>query len=1101
MSSFSIRNPYFILVICLALMVVGITSLARMPVDLFPTINMPEVVVATFYSGMPPEDIETDITDPLERFFTLASGIDHMESRSLLGVSIIKVYFQPGTSADADVTELSNLALADLKRLPPGTLPPVVLKFDAASLPVCLVTLKGEGLTQTQLHDIGQFTIRNQIAVVKGAEIPPPFGGKYRQVMVYVDPYKLQARQLSVMDVVNAVNQANLILPAGDVKVGPFDYYVYSNSLVHNVSELNQVPIKTVGTRWVSVGDIGHAEDANQIQYNIVRVDGQESVYLPIMKQGGDTNTIDVVDGIRNMVDRLFDVPKQLVRTVVFDQSIFVKEAINTLVHEGLIGLALTSVMILIFLGSLRATSAVFLSIPLSAVTTFVVLNLMGSTLNTMILGGLALAFSRIIDNSVISLENIYRHLEMGSEPAVAAEAGGSEVSLAVLAATLTTVVVFFPVTFLYGVSKFLFSALALAVVISLFASYFVAMTVIPLFCARFLRLAHASDHSGQAARPSLWSGFTAGFNRGFGRLLNAYEASVRWALRRPGLTVAALMSLFFVSLAISPLLGLAFFPQTDASQFTVNLKVPTGTRIEVTEQYVAKVENLIRQIVPPADFNMVVSNIGVVPDFSALYTSNAGPYTATIQVALKNEHRVSSFEYIGRVRQAIARQYPNLRTFFQSGSMVDAILNAGMPAPIDVQVSGSNLKNNFSVAGQLAAKIRGLSGVGEVYIPQDMNYPGIRLNVDRVHAAEMGVSQRDVVDNVITALNSNTMIAPNYWVDHKTGNDYYLTVQYYENGPAAIHNLTGLEQIPIRSMIPAGAKPCQAAAPTEIQFTQYRNPRLENPETTPPRPNGCNDPSAGAGVRLMPAKPPQRPVTVLNNVATVQSLETPTEVDHYQIQRVTDIYVTPAGEDLGKVSNSIQSLIDSMKPGGVRINLLGMVQGMRASFLSFGKGLFLSIVLLYLILVAQFRSFKDPFLIMLTIPMGFIGVLLVLPLTHTTLNVMSLMGLLMLVGIAASNSILIVEFAHRLEGEGLSVEDAVITSCRVRLRPILMTSFATIIGMVPMALKLGTGSEQYAPLARVIIGGLTVSVLLTVFIVPAAYLKVYRRKPVLNSE
>jgi multidrug efflux pump subunit AcrB len=527
MSGFSIRNPYFVVVICLALAVIGITSLARMPVDLFPAINIPEVVVATFYSGMPPQDIEVDITNPLERFFTLASGVDHSESRSLLGVSIIKVFFQPGTDADAAVTQLSNLALADLKRLPPGTLPPVVLKFDASSLPVCLVTLKGKNLSQTQLHDIGQFTIRNQIAIVKGAEIPPPFGGKYRQIMVYVDPFKLLARQLSLMDVVGAVNKSNLILPAGDVKMGPYDYYVYSNSMVENVNELNQLPLKTVGNSWVSVADVGHAEDANQIQYNIVRVDGQRSVYLPIMKQGGDTNTIEVVNGIRHLISRLYDVPKTLEANVVFDQSVFVKEAIRTLLDEGLIGLLLTSLMILVFLGSLRATSAVFLSIPLSALATFVVLSMLGSTVNTMILGGLALAFSRVIDNSVISLENIYRHLEMGTPPAAAAEAGGSEVNLAVLAATLTTVVVFFPVTFLYGVSKFLFTALALAVVISLFASYFVAMTVIPLFCSRYLKGVH---HNQIPARASVWTRFNLRFNQLFNKLLDHYERAVRCA-------------------------------------------------------------------------------------------------------------------------------------------------------------------------------------------------------------------------------------------------------------------------------------------------------------------------------------------------------------------------------------------------------------------------------------------------------------------------------------------------------------------------------------------------------------------------------------------
>ncbi len=550
MPKFSIRNPYFIVVICLVLLVLGVTSVARMPVDLFPPINLPEVVVATFYSGMPPQDIEIDMTNPLERFFTLASGIDHMESRSMLGVSIIKIYFQPGTSADADVTEISNLALADLKRLPPGTLPPVVLKFDASSLPVCLVTVKGQGLTETQLHDYAQFAIRNQIAVVKGAEIPPPFGGKYRQAMVYVDPYKLLSRQMTPMDVVDAVNQSNLILPAGDVKMGPYDYYVYSNSLVNQVKDLNDIPIKTVGTSWVTVGDVGKAEDANQIQYNEVRVDGQKSCYIPIMKQGGDTNTIEVVNGIRNLIGHLFDIPKQMTATLVFDQSVYVKEAIHTVLHEGFLGLLLTSIMILLFLGSFRATSAVLLSIPLSALTTFVVLYLMGSTVNTMILGGLALAFSRVIDNSVISLENIYRHLEMGALPAIAAEVGGAEVNLAVLAATLVDVVDFLPVVFLYGVSKFLFSALALAFCLSLLASFVVAMTVIPLFCSRFLKqVPHAKGHGEKEeqyevepttpADRSWWDRFNAGFNRhvqqaaGFLRVLGAAGAQAAGVDRR----------------------------------------------------------------------------------------------------------------------------------------------------------------------------------------------------------------------------------------------------------------------------------------------------------------------------------------------------------------------------------------------------------------------------------------------------------------------------------------------------------------------------------------------------------------------------------------
>ena len=1044
MPRFSIRNPYFIVVVCLALAVIGINALSRMPVDLFPPIHLPEVVVATFYNGMPPQDIEVDITNPLERFFTQASGIDHMESRSVLGVSMIKVYFQPGTDADADVTQLSNLALADLKRLPPGTLPPLVLKFDASSLPVCLVTVKGQGLSETQLHDLAQFQIRNQIAIVKGAEIPAVFGGKYRQAMVYVDPYKLFSRQLSVMDVVDAVNKSNLILPAGDVKIGSTDYYVYSNSLVKNVPDLDNLPIKTVDQRWVSVGDIGEAKDASQLQYNIVRIDGQKSADIPIMKSGGDSNTIQVVNDIRELVKHLFDLPAQLVTDIVFDQSVFVKQALNTVLHEGLIGLILTSIMILLFLGSMRATGAVLLSIPISALATFVVLYLMGSTINTMILSGLALAFSRVIDNSVISLENIYRHLEMGSTPAVAAEQGGAEVNMAVLAATLVDVVDFFPVTLLFGVSKFLFSALALAFCLALLASFVVAMTVIPLFCSRYLKAipaGHGEADAGEHEDPSWGGRFNAWFNRRFNGLLDFYERWVRRALKHPALTLALLLGIFAASLGIYPFLGLAFFPQTDAGQFTINVKVPTGTRIEVTNDYVAKIEDLIRHIVDPKDLKMILSNIGVVNDISALYTTNAGMYTATIQVALNEGHTGSSFDYMDRVRGQMAAQFPDVRTFFQSGSMQDAILNQGQPAPIDVQVNTRDLGVTYATAQDLARRIRQLPGVGQIYIPQDMNYPSVRMDIDRIHAAELGLSQQNVVDNVITALNSNIMIAPNYWVDYQTGNDYFLSVQYAEHGKSAIHNLVDLNQIPLRA------------------------PNLKDP-------------------------------TTLDSVVKLVSLQSPTEVDHYQIQRVVDVYVTPSGEDLGRLRTGIlRTIADAKLPSNIRVTLRGMVNSMDQSFKSFGLGFGISFILLFLILVAQFKSWIDPFLIMLAIPMGFVGVLIILPLTHTTLNVMSLMGVLMLIGIADSNSILIVDFAHKLEEQGMSVADAVTTACRVRLRPILMTSLATIIGMLPMAMKLGEGGEQYTPMARAIIGGLTSSVILTVFIVPAAYFLVYGRK------
>src|SRR5579863_10554386 len=534
MPSFSIRHPYFIIVVCLIVCVLGVTGLAQMPVDMFPPINIPVVLVATFYSGMPPEQIEADITDTFERFFTLGSGIDHMESRSLTGVSLIKIYFQPGSDANADVTQISNLAMADLRRLPQGTLPPVVMSMDASSLPVCLLTVDGQGLTETQLHDYLQFQIRNQIAGVPGATVPPPYGGKTRQIMVYVDPLKLQAHELSPMDVARATDLSNLILPAGDVRIGPTDYNLYTNAQVPSAKALNEIPLKTEGDKSVFVSDVGEAVDGSALQYNIVRVNGQKSVYVPILKQGGDTNTIAVVDGIEKAILNLRDIPSQLKAHVVFDQSLFVKQSIRTVFTEGGIGLVLTAALILIFLGSPRATAAVFLSIPLSVMATLFVLHLGNATINSMVLSGLALAFSRLIDNSVVVLENIFRHLEIGESPAVAAEQGANEVSLAVLAITIVTVVVFFPVTLLYGVSKFLFTALALAVIISLFASYFVAVSVVPLYCAKVLRgIVHHAE--GEAESRQSWiERIHAAFNRHFERMLDSYDRWAKKALDHP---------------------------------------------------------------------------------------------------------------------------------------------------------------------------------------------------------------------------------------------------------------------------------------------------------------------------------------------------------------------------------------------------------------------------------------------------------------------------------------------------------------------------------------------------------------------------------------
>jgi HAE1 family hydrophobic/amphiphilic exporter-1 len=1038
MPSFAVRHPYLIVVFCLFVVVLGLTSLARMPVDMFPPIKIPVVLVATFYSGMPPQQIEADITDTFERFFTLASGVDHMESRSLPGVSLIKIYFQPGTDADADVTSISNLAMADLRRLPQGTLPPVVLKVDASSLPVCLLTVEGEGLNETQLHDYLQYQIRNQIAGVPGATVPPPYGGKYRQIMVYVDPLKLQAHQLSPMDVVRATNSSNLILPAGDVRLGPIDYNIYTNAQVPDANALNGVPLKTEGDKSVFISDVGKAVDGSAMQYNVVRVNGQKSVYVAVQKQGGDTNTIAVVDGIRNAIKDLRDIPAQLHTFVTFDQSVFVKEAISTVLREGGVGIFLTGLMILVFLGSFRATVAVFLSIPISVFITFFILHSAGKSIDAMVLSGLALAFSRLIDDSVVVIENIYRHLEMGEEPAVAAVKGTNEVALAVLAIMLVAVVVFFPVTFLFGVSAYLFGALALGVVLALFASYFDAVTVVPLFCANYLKAIHEHAHAEEGEKKSWGARFHAGFNAKFEVLLNFYEKWVRKALERPGQVVVGFLIFFVLCFLLYPLIGVSFFPRTDAGQFVINVKAPTGTRIELTEDYVKRVENIVRQVVPPKELETIVSNIGLTPDLSSLFTPNAGMHTAFIQVGLKEDHKASSFAYMDEVRARAASQIPDLRTYFQSGGLVDAVLNQGAPAPIDVQVSGTDLDADGRIAQDLARQFRAIPGISDVYVPQDMDYPALQINVNRARASELGLSPQEVVDNLITSLTSDAMIAPGYWVDPKSGNNYFVTVQYPEN---QVRSIEDLKAMPLR----------------------------------------------GASLKLP---------TYLNQVADVSVVQSPTEVDHYQLQRSVDVYVAPSGEDIGKPAAAISKIIANTKlPANLRINMRGLIITMQNSFRSFGIGLVLAILLVYLILVAQFASFIDPFLIVLAVPTGLVGVLITLALTGTTLNIQSLMGIVMLQGMVVSNSILIVDFANVLRGEGRSVVEAVAHACRIRLRPILMTSLATVVGLLPMAFKLETGSEAYAPLARVIIGGLISSILLTIFVVPAAYLLIYRRR------
>ncbi|MGH7814209.1 MAG: efflux RND transporter permease subunit [Candidatus Binataceae bacterium] len=1039
MPSFSLRNPHTIIVGALIATLLGVTAFAKMPVDVFPKLHIPAVVVATFYPGMPPLEMERDITTRFERFFTLGSGIDHIESRSLPGVSIIKVFFHPGVNVQAAAAALGDLAMADLRHMPPGTLPPLILKAGASSLPVVLVTVSGKGIRQTQLRDQADYNIRNFLATVPGASVPPSFGGRYRQIEAYVNREALEARGLSLMDVVRSLNQTNLIIPAGDAVIGNTDYFIYTNSMVKKAGDIDKIPIK-VGAGEVPVffGDVGQAKDAYRIPHDMVRIDGRHAVYIPVLKQGG-ANTIAVVNGIERLLPKIPGLPKGIKLKAIFSQSTYILNAVHALENEAVSGSILASVMILLFLGSFRSTFAIFLSIPLSILAAGFALWLGGSTTNLMTLGGFALAIGRLVDNSVVVLENIERHLDAGESPEVAARTGADEVDLPVLASTLTTIIVFFPVVFLFGVAKYLFSALALAVTLAMVASYVVAMTLIPIYCARFLTREEAAEtEEGKGKGP------LAAFIRAYDRFADRFAGWLGRALDRKLAVIGAIALLFIASMVIFPQLGTQFFPRTDSGQFIVQFHAPVGSSIEATDRLAAQLEKLIRHVIPPGELSATVGQLGLSPGFSAIYSPNAATDSGVEMVALKPGHQVSTWHYMNELQRLLPEKLPQIEAFFSSGSIIDSVLNLGLAAPIDVQLSGQSYRPLFSAAEKIEDRLRGLPEVKQTFIPERSGEPTLMIHVNRVAAARLGLTQRDVVSNVITALTSNVMIAPSIWIDPKSGNDYFLAVQYPQK---EINSFQTLENIPVGTVRAA-----------------YGAPRT----------------------------------LLLRNVATITPERNPAEADHYNIQRVVDVLVSPSTDDLGGTQTAIARALKGIKlPPHVKIVYRGSVAAMQKAFSSFGFGLAMAVALLYLVMVAQFRSFLDPVIIMFAVPMGLIGVVWTLYLTGTTLNIESFMGIVAMVGIVVSNAILLVDFANRRRRGGQELRAAIIESAKIRMRPILMTALATVFGLLTIALKLGAGSEASAPLARAALGGLVVSTVFTLVLVPAVYELFYSRKEV----
>ena len=1053
MPGFSLRNPYLIVVGALLVAILGVTAFNRMPVDVFPRLHIKAAVVATFYPGYAPLAMEQDITSRYERFFTLGSGIEHIESRSLPGVSLVTVYFHSDVNMDAAAANLATLAMGDLGLMPPGTLPPLVLKYNASSsIPVILVTVTGP-YGQTALQNEARYNVRNFMATVHGASVPYPFGGKIRQIMAYMRGPAMQALGLTPMSVVRAINQTNQILPAGDAKIGPYDYYIYANAEVPKPKDIDQVPIVLgPGRAPVLFGSVGKAEEAAELQYNLVLIDGKPAVYIPIFKQTG-ANTLEVIDGVKRTVPEVTGLNAgEKVRTL-FSQEDTILDAVHSLEHEAASGAILASLMILIFLGNFKSTFAIFLSIPLSILAGIMGLYFSGATINIMTLGGFTLAIGRLVDDSTVVLENINRHLAAGEAPEKAARDGAEEVAYAVLASTISTIVVFLPVVFLFGVAKYLFSALALAVVFSMAASYVVSMSIIPLFCARYLTAEDAQEHHGDDDDRR---GFLAAFDRAYERFAERFAGLLERVLDHKPALIIGVTAAFIGSMMLFPLLGERLFPRTDAGKFVIDIRTPVGTRLELTEAAARRHDDIIRQVIPPRDLKTVVANLGVVPNVSAIYTSNSGEDTGEVMVSLKEGHGKSTFYYEERLRRVLAARMPELHTFFVSGSIIDAVLNFGAAAPIDVQLSApmtEPYERMFAFARKIKARIDRLPAVSQSKIKQVADYPTLVVNVDRTRAARLGVTERQVVTNLITALDNNEMIKPSIWIDPISGDDYYLSAQYFEKD---IDSFETLRDVPVARRV----------NPTSVYESSF----------SPDQPG----PSTGEG---------HEQSVLLRDVATLGRAVYPSEADHYNIQRVVDVMVAPRTSDLGGTLGAVRRAVAGLAPPrNVKLYYRGSVDMMEKTFASFKSGFVLAIVVVYLVGVAQGRSWLDPFIFLFSVPMGLIGVVWMLWATNTTINIESLMGVIVMIGIVISNAILLIDFANARRGQGMPLRKAAVEAARIRMRPILMTALATVAGLLPVAMKLESGSEASAPLARSVIGGLSVSTVMTLFLVPALW-------------
>ena len=1042
----ALRRPYTFIVMAIVIMILGALSIIRTPKDIFPNINIPVVSVLWNYYGLSPQQMANRISVINQRALTLTvNDIEHIESETLSGQSVIKIFFQPGANIATALSQVTAICQTQLRQLPPGTTPPLIIQYSASTVPILQLGLSGKGLSEQRLFDLGANFIRVQLADVEGAAIPWPYGGKQRQVQVDLDPAAMQSKGLSPVDVVTAISNGNLILPSGTSKIGQYEYDVETNGSPLTTSELNNLPIKTSGSAVIYIRDVAHVRDGFPPQTNIVRVDGQRSALMTTMKTG-NSSTLDIISQIKEELPVIQKgLPPQLQIHYLNDQSIFVRAAIKGVVREAIIAALLTAVMILVFLGSWRSTIIIAVSIPLSILTSLVVISALGETINIMTLGGFALAVGILVDDATVEIENINRNIAMGKEVLTAILDGASQIAVPAFVSTLAICIVFVPMFFLTGVARYLFVPLAEAVSFAMLASYLLSRTLVPTM-ARYLLRGHEHDADAAnleaQAQAHLLARLQVRFEHAFERLRGRYKRWLRSCLEHRAWLALGVLGAAAASFLLLPFLGQDFFPKVDSGQFNLHVRAPTGTRIEETALLCDHIEDSIREEIPPQEVTNIIDNIGLPYSSVNLSYSTSGPIgtgDADIMVALAENHHPTA-EYVRKLRLRLAREFPGVTFYFLPSDMISQILNFGLPAPINVQVVGQNLAANRRFAEGLTRRLKYIPGAVDLRIQEPFNLPRLQVDIDRTRTAQVGFTPLNVASDLLISLSGSFQTSPTFWMDPRTGVSYSIATQTPQY---RVDSLQDLQNIPITST------------------------------------NGA---------------PPQ----ILGNLASISRGASMAAVSHYNVQPVINIYGSVEGRDLGSVARDLDRVVaDSQNqlPRGSRTIVRGQIETMRSSFSGLLAGLFFSIVLVYLLIVVNFQSWLDPLIIISALPAGLAGILWFLFATQTTFSVPAMIGAIMCVGVATSNSILVVSFAKEQLEDGVNATVAALEAGFTRFRPVIMTALAMIIGMVPMALGLGEGGEQNAPLGRAVIGGLLFATVATLFFVPTVFSVVHGRK------